>query len=261
MVLNVGNHMKNTISIILLFVFGIVYSQNDCKDFKEDYIPKNLKDAIQYLTCEWPESEKTEFKNKEEDDAVTELHFGTGMGIRNSWDLWKGKNGLSRFFKSKGIFHPDDMSSIILTSFHRELNNNPIDLASQIKYYKSYWENARKEFEKEEQNQIELSKKEFDNFEINDSVKIEFRINKQVKNAWAYPIQKYPDLNEEPNCYINGTIRKKKNKTRKRGKYVLTIFLTDICGNQRAIFGGEEDGLKINHEYDFSLMGFKISKN
>ncbi|WP_051229773.1 DUF6794 domain-containing protein [Psychroserpens burtonensis] len=253
--------MRNTITIILLLVFGTVFSQDDCKDYKENYIPKNLKDAIEYLNCELSESDKTEFKNKEEDDAVTELHFGTGMGIRNGWELWKGKNQISRFFNSKGISHPDDISSIILTSFHRELNNKPIDLDSQIKYYKSYWENSRKELEEKEQNQIELSKKEFDNFEINESVKIEFEINKQGKNVWAYRIQKYPNLNEEPNCYIKGTIIKKKKKTRKRGKYILTILLSDICGNEKAIFNGEEDGLNINQEYDFSLMNFKISKN
>ena len=252
--------MKNTILVILLLVFGTVNSQNDCKKYKEDYIPKNLKDAIEYLNCVWSESDKTEFKNTE-DDAVTELHFGTGMGIRNDWELWKGKNRISRFFKSKGISHPDDMSSIILTSFHRELNDKPIDLVSQIKNYKSYWENARMEFEEKKQTQIELSKKEFDNFEINESVKIEFIINKQRKNVWAYRIQKNPDLNEEPNCYIEGTIIKKKKKTRKRGKYVLTILLTDICGNEKAIFSGKEDGLNINQEYDFSLMNFKISKN
>lgn len=257
----VGNHMKNTISILLLFVFGTVFSQNDCKEYQEGYVPNNLRDAIEYLVCEWSESDKIEFKNKEEDDAVTELHFGTGMGIRNGWELWKGKNRISRFFKSKGIFHPDDMSSIVLTSFHRHLNNMPINLDSQVKHYKSYWENARKEFDKTEQNQIELSKKEFDNFKISDSVKIAFKINTQGKTVWAYRIQKYPDLNEEPNCYINGTVIDKKKKTRKHGKYVLTILLNDICGNEKAIFSGEENGLNINKEYDFSLMRFKISKS
>ena len=253
--------MKNKIAIILLFVFGTVFSQDNCKDYKENYIPKNLKDAIEYLSCEWSESDKTEFKNKEESDAVTELHFGTAMGIRNGWELWKGKNRISRFFKSKGISHPDDISSIILTSFHRRLNNKPIDLNSQIEYYKSYWETANKEFEKEQQDQIELSKNEFENYKINDSVKIEFKINKQGKNVWAYRVQKYPDLNEKPNCYIKGIVVEKNKKKRKRGKYVLTILITDICGNEKAIFHGEENGLNINQEYDFSLMNYKISKN
>lgn len=91
------------------------------------------------MNCEWSESDKTEFKNKEEKEAVAELHFGTGMSIRNNWGLWKGKNKLPKFFRSKGIFHPDDMSSIILTSFHRQLNDKPIDLDEQVELYKDYW--------------------------------------------------------------------------------------------------------------------------
>lgn len=43
--------MKNAFTIILLIVFGMVFSQDNCKDYKENYIPKNLKDAIEYLNC------------------------------------------------------------------------------------------------------------------------------------------------------------------------------------------------------------------
>ena len=50
-----------------------------------------------------------------------------------------GQSKLSRFFKSKGSFYPDDMSSIILTSFHRELNNKPINLDRQVSHYKEHW--------------------------------------------------------------------------------------------------------------------------
>jgi hypothetical protein len=252
--------MKNTITFILFLTFGAVFSQSECDQFGENYTPKDLNDAIAYLNCKWPEKDKTEYKNKAENDAVAELHFGTGMSIRNNWGLWKGKNKLSKFFKSKGVFHPDDISSIILTSFHRQLNGKPIDLDAQIEFYKSYWKKAQKEYEQTEKGQKELSKKEFDNFKVSDSIKIAFKINKQGKNVWAYSIQKYPDLNEEPNCFINGIITRKKKRTRKRGDYVLTIMIFDICGNEKAIFSEEENGLKTNQEYDFSLENYKISK-
>ncbi len=258
---DVSNHMKNTMTAILLLVFSTIFSQSDCQEYKDNYIPKNLQDAIEYLDCQWSESDKIAFQNKDENTAVTELHFGTGMGIRNGWELWKGKNRISRYFRSKGISHPDDMSSIILTSFHRKLNNKPIDLNSQIDYYRNYWEEANKEIKQADQRQDELIKEEFDNFEINDSVKIAIKINKQGKNVWAYRIQKYPDLNEEPDCYINGKITDKKKKTRKRGKYVLTVLVNDICGYNKAIFNGEENGLNTNQEYDFSLQNFKIIEN
>ncbi len=125
--------MKSTLTVFLFLTFGTIYSQSDCNQFGKRYTPKDLDEAIAFLDCKWSESDKLEFKNKNEKVAVAELHFGTGMSIRNNWGLWAGKNKLYRFFKSKGIFHPDDMSSIILTSFHRKLNAQPINLGTEIK--------------------------------------------------------------------------------------------------------------------------------
>jgi hypothetical protein len=38
-----------------------------------------------------------------------------------------------------GIFHPDDMSGIILDSFWRHLHSQPIKLEEQTAYYQEYW--------------------------------------------------------------------------------------------------------------------------
>src|SRR5690606_13869140 len=108
-------------------------SQADCGKYSDDYIPKDLNDALEYLTCTWTDKDKEDFKSKDEKIAVSELHMGTGQGIRNGWGLWQRKNSLYHYFKSKGVFHPDDISSIILTSFHRQLNNKEIDLDGQVK--------------------------------------------------------------------------------------------------------------------------------
>ena len=60
-----------------------------------------------------------------------------GRVIRNSWGLWsKNKNELVKHFNSLKITHPDDMSAIILTSFHRFLNNENLNLKKQIRFYK-----------------------------------------------------------------------------------------------------------------------------
>lgn len=134
------------IFILTIFCIGNISSQNPCKKKyeKENYVPKNLNDALNYLECTWSESDKEEFKNKKERSAVAELHHGTGRAIRNSWGLWKKrKNSLSRYFKRYGIFHPDDISSIILTSFHRKLNNKKLDLEKQAKRYIDYWERLK----------------------------------------------------------------------------------------------------------------------
>jgi hypothetical protein len=104
----------------------------------ESEIPKNLEQAIEFLTNEDNINYAKE-ECKDEDDFVTSLHFGVGMNLRNNWGLWTGSE-LQTWFKEKGIHHADDMSSIIFTSFYRTIMNKPIDLDEQIKYYRDYWE-------------------------------------------------------------------------------------------------------------------------
>ncbi|UYN87580.1 MAG: hypothetical protein KIT51_04795 [Cyclobacteriaceae bacterium] len=183
---------------IFLLTAVAAFAQTDCDKYQDDYTPKDLDDALNFLDCKWSDSDKETFKSKDERDAVSELHFGTGLAIRNSWGLWKGGNSLTRYFNSKGIFHPDDISSIILTSFHRQLNNKDIELENQIKYYKDYWAEARKS-QKEIDNEIKIqTKTEYETFKIGDTVKIAYKINLNSGAVYAYRIQKHPDLDDEP---------------------------------------------------------------
>lgn len=55
------------------------------------------------------------------------------------------------WFNQVGIYHPDDMSGIILDSFWRKLNNKPIGLDEQIKYYQDYWRTVDREESEEKQ--------------------------------------------------------------------------------------------------------------
>jgi hypothetical protein len=75
----------------------------------------------------------------EEEEFTANAHFGFGMWMRNNWKLWGGSR-LSKYFTDLGIFHPDDMSGIILTSYHRHLKGKEIKLEEQIKSYKDFWE-------------------------------------------------------------------------------------------------------------------------
>lgn len=109
-----------------------------------EYIPKNLNDAISELDKNISDSSKILIKKMYEEDFLSESHFGDGMVIRNNWNLW-GKSRLKSYFKIKGVSHPDDMSSIILKSYYRKINNQEIRLNEQIKYYKKYWKTANKE--------------------------------------------------------------------------------------------------------------------
>ncbi len=102
--------------------------------------PKNLDECFVELNNILEDKEIAFIKNLEE---KPKLHRGLGMKLRNEWGLWGGSR-LSKWFKEKGIRHPDDMSGIILTSFWEHINDEPIDLEEQIKYYQDYWEKRRK---------------------------------------------------------------------------------------------------------------------
>ena len=101
------------------------------------YIPKDLEDCFKQIDSFWADSTKTEIKQWTEEEFCRRAHFGFGMWMRNNWGLWRGSR-LSKCFNEMGIFHPDDMSGIILTSYHRYLTEKEIKLEEQIKHYQEY---------------------------------------------------------------------------------------------------------------------------
>ena len=100
--------------------------------------PENLEDVIDSIAEASDVHELNEWAEKEENDAVASVHFGTGMGVRNAFSLWEA-NVLTKYFRSIGIKHADDMSGIIYTSLHRKLNVKDIDLPGQVCEYWNYW--------------------------------------------------------------------------------------------------------------------------
>jgi hypothetical protein len=101
-------------------------------------IPTNLEECFEVL--------KTfdgvkEFKLVEEKRVVGLYHFNLGQHLRNDWKLWdeSDKSKLVDYFNKLGIYHADDMSGIILLSFHRHLNSKPIELEKQVKVYEKFW--------------------------------------------------------------------------------------------------------------------------
>ena len=126
----------------LLFIAGLLfhalltYGQED-KALKGK--PKTLEETFPYLDQIIGDMVKYNFIILPEDVAVGRLHFPFGMWIRNEWGLWKNSD-LKKYFVEKGIGHPDDMTGIIFTSYHRYLNNKPIDLEGQIERNRRIYE-------------------------------------------------------------------------------------------------------------------------
>jgi hypothetical protein len=116
---------------------------------KLDVLPTDLDEAIFFLNKFYVDS-LDEISYMTEDDFMSSAHFGAGMFIRNSWQLWwyedhkfdswsKTKPKLNAWFNSLGIYHADDMSSILLVCFYRNIMNRPYNVEEQVDYYKEYW--------------------------------------------------------------------------------------------------------------------------
>ncbi len=97
------------------------------------YIPMNLEDAFKQIDSFWDDSTKIEVKEWTEEEFIGRAHFGFGMWMRNNWQLWGGSR-LSKYFNDKGVYHPDDMSGIILSGYYRYLKGEEIELDELMKY-------------------------------------------------------------------------------------------------------------------------------
>lgn len=99
-------------------------------------IPDTLDAAIEFLKAQ---PCNMVAKAMTEDDFCSECHHSVGMRIRNEWGLWRG-SVLAKWFNARGIYHPDDMSGIIIDTFWRTVNDKPIGLEAQIKHCQDFWE-------------------------------------------------------------------------------------------------------------------------
>lgn len=153
------------------------------------YIPINLEDCFKQINGFWNDSTKAKVKNWSEDEFVSNAHFGFGMWMRNNWHLWGGSR-LSKYFNDLGVFHPDDMSSIILTSYHRYLIGEDIKLQEQIDYFKAYWlvnKEPEKNIYPEGVNKIEFNNKILYNLKENNIPGcIHVQTNSKTDSTWIY---------------------------------------------------------------------------
>lgn len=108
---------------------------------REIYIPKDLNDCFTQFKKILNKAIIEKMKKDPESNMIN-YHFNLGMWMRNNWGLWKGSR-LAKWFNTKGITHPDDMSGIILASYWRHLNNKPIMFDKQVKKYQDYWEKKK----------------------------------------------------------------------------------------------------------------------
>jgi hypothetical protein len=119
-------------------VFGI------CTEDKQGSLPATLDEALAELGRLLDDDQRALLRDYE----PYFWHHGLGTALRNCWGLWTEHSPLGDWFREQGVFHPDDMSSIVLASFHRRLNGKAIDLPGQMAHYQAYWKRQEEEYQK-----------------------------------------------------------------------------------------------------------------
>ncbi|MFD2892807.1 DUF6794 domain-containing protein [Flavobacterium chuncheonense] len=216
--------MKNAITIIIFLYSSLtLIGQNPDTGYPENYKPKSINDALNYMEYSLPEKDKIEFKNKTEFNAVVDAHMGYGMFIRNSW-LRHGNPKLLKFFYKNKVFPMDDMSSIILKLFHRKLNIKNYSSKPLLKPYHIKWKEGK-----------EGRRKYNDSI---DSVLKSFKVNDTITFKYYYSV-----IGNEPDemklyetCQPKAIVLKRNVRKRK-----LFVKLISAC---------KKDGISTNNERD-----------
>ena len=99
----------------------------------------NLNGALNYLDVLLYDREKEQFQLWSEEKFVNTLHESLGRFIRRDLKLWDIDSKLSKWFNMYLIYHPDDMSSIIMTTYYRRVHNLPEDFRGQCLKHIEYW--------------------------------------------------------------------------------------------------------------------------
>lgn len=213
-------------NIRYLSILFLTFSFLSCN--QQEKVPKELKFSFEYLNENWGFKEIEIFKNISKNDSTKprNYHFGIGMHLRNNLLRHHEQSEmLTKFFDSIGIHHYDDMSSIILASYHRYLNKENIELQSQVNKYVEYWKPI---FECEKNQKIKAVKT-YNRFKIGDSIKVKMPVSENNSvidypcgngtlewkfdeskdlSIWGVIIDKY-NINNETNVFFKVKILSK----------------------------------------------------
>jgi len=231
----------NTILIFCLFISYNAFCQK----------PKSIDEAVNMLLDKFTEEDKANFKRQSESDAVSELHMSVGMTIRNAW-VRHGDERLKAEFNTIGVFHPDDMSSIILTSAHRKLNNIPVNINGQAQYYIDYW----KPIIEKDKNDTAIAEKHYNENAVGDMIKIYYPVNDDGGDKSAILYTSDWDFNPKKDLIITGVISKK-YFINSESNVFFDLKITDMTFPSISVLGTK---MKPGEEHMFNLKWLKIEK-
>jgi len=122
--------------IIISLNSGILLGQNEKKSVHDMRIPKNLEQCFKKLEKTLSNEELEVIKTFQEDSIYHHEEFKYGTDFFHAWKLYDGSR-LTRYFNKKGLKGSHEIYNTILISYHRYLNNKPIDLEGQIAKYQA----------------------------------------------------------------------------------------------------------------------------
>lgn len=235
---------------LIIFFVGFIgcIGNNAQKDISKG-LPKDLDEAINYFDNKWTNQEKEGFIK----DSLKSVHFSVGMWIRNNWIHDQHDTLLVKYFNKRGIFHPDDISSIILTSLYRKLTNKPIDLEEQIEVYKEYWDKINDCSKTQRILAVENYKKH----RIGDKITIFMPLDTAdgQRNAVIYGCPKIDwTYNANVDLQIDGVIKDKYFLNDSNNVFFKVLILKLNYPNTTILM----ENAKVNKMMDFSLIGLTI---
>jgi len=116
--------------------YNIQYQKNIKKSrINGVYIPKDLDDVFKELSMLAGAEPLIKFKSAPEDVVASKLHFGLGRWMISNWNFYGGSR-ISHLLKEMGVSFPDDMAQFLIISFHRHLNESPLESEALAQTYK-----------------------------------------------------------------------------------------------------------------------------
>lgn len=105
------------------------------------YIPKDLTDAFSQLNELMVPETRNRFKSMPEEE-LDKMNSTLGNWIRANWGFHDGSR-LTVYLNQYNVSWPEDMSHVIIITYHRYLNNKPLNLKELVDHYTekkfNYW--------------------------------------------------------------------------------------------------------------------------
>lgn len=115
--------------------FEELYAKRIQKDFLNGvYIPADMAEAFQEFNRLIDPSSKKKLKAASEEQAARKLHFSFGRWMMVNWAFYEGSR-FTEYLRKVGVTHPDDMAQFVIISYHRYLNNKPLEVKERVLFY------------------------------------------------------------------------------------------------------------------------------